>query len=78
MKTKREKVMDAMRIGDWVEACRIAREFRRDFIKEDAKTVCRAFEMTWNATFYEQLGYKAEVEMEKAKDILVATYGGSL
>ena len=78
MKTKRERVIEAIRKEDWVEACRIAREFRRDFVKEDVKTVCRAFEMTWNAAFYEQLGYKAEVEMEKAKDILMATYGGAL
>jgi hypothetical protein len=74
MKTKREQVIQLLEAGEYKEAMKIAKDFVRDFPKQDAKIIARAYEMTWNPKFYEALGFKAEVEFEKAKDILIKTY----
>lgn len=68
--TKTQKVVEQLVAGNGPEAVKLANGFKMGFTKEEKDTITRAHEMTWNATFYEMLGYSAEKEMEQAVAIL--------
>lgn len=74
MITKREKVIKALNEGNYKEALKIAKGFYRDFTKEEASIIKRAYEMQWNESFYTQLGFNKEEQFEKAVKILKKTY----
>lgn len=74
MQTKREKVIIALKNGDYIEALKIAKSFVKDFNKEERSIIRRAHEMQWNPTFYEALGFNKEVEYNKAVNILKQKY----
>lgn len=74
MKTKKQKVIEALMNGDYKEALKIAKTFKIEFNKEQQSIIKRAYEMQWNPKFYESLGYDKEVEFQKAISILKETY----
>lgn len=74
MQTKREKVIIALKNEDYIEALKIAKNFVRDFNKEERSIIKRAYEMQWNPAFYEALGFNKEVECNKAVNILKQKY----
>jgi hypothetical protein len=74
IKTKRSKVIDALTAGDYIEAMKIAKAFHIELSPEENTIVRRAYEMTWNAAFYEQLGYNKDDEFDKAVTILKKRY----
>lgn len=74
IKTKRSRVVEALQIGDYVEAMKIAKAFHIELSPEENTIVRRAYEMTWNPDFYEQLGYNKDEEFNKAINILKEKY----
>lgn len=74
IKTKRSRVIEALEAGNYIEAMKIAKAFHIELSPEENTIVRRAYEMTWNPEFYEQLGFKKEVEFEKAVIILKKRY----
>lgn len=74
LKTKREQVINALKANDYIEALKIAKGFHRDLTKEENTIVTRAYEMQWNAKFYEMLGFNKDTEFEKAVGILKRIY----
>ena len=74
LKTKREQVIEALINEDYIKAMKLAKHFHRDLTKEQNTIVTRAYEMQWNSTFYEMLGYNKEEEFEKAINILKDIY----
>jgi len=73
-KTKRSKVVEALQQGDYIGAMRIAKAFTIELTKDQNTIVRRAYEMTWNSEFYEQLGFSKEEEFKKAVKILKERY----
>lgn len=74
LKTKRSIVVEALINGDYKKALEVAKSFNVELNKEQNTIVRRAYEMTWNPGFYEQLGFNAEEEYQKAVAILKEVY----
>lgn len=76
MITKTDQVRELVATKEYKEAIAVAKDFKLGFTKEEAKTLARAHEMTWNSRFYEMLGYNYQEELQKAQDILKRQYKG--
>jgi hypothetical protein len=74
LKTKKSRVIDALLEGNYIEAMKLAKNFHIELTKDEQTIVKRAYEMTWNPSFYEQLGYNKDEEFEKAVLILKKVY----
>lgn len=74
LETKKQKVINALRSEDYNEALKIAKSFHIELSKEENTIVRRAYEMQWNPSFYEALGFDSDEEYEKAVKILLKVY----
>ena len=74
IKTKRSKVIEALQNENYVEAMKLAKSFHIELSPEENTIVRRAYEITWNPSFYEQLGFNKDEEFEKAINILKKKY----
>ncbi|MNV36281.1 hypothetical protein D3C71_1277530 [compost metagenome] len=66
--------MEAIKNEDYKTAMKIAKAFYIELTSEENTIVRRAYEMTWNAAFYEQLGFNKDEEFNKAVEILKNKY----
>lgn len=72
--SKKEQVINALKVKDYKTALKIAKSFTIELTKDENTIVRRAYEMQWNPGFYTALGFNAEDEFEKAVKILEKTY----
>jgi hypothetical protein len=76
--TKKQKVIDALKAGNALEATKLAKAFKIELTKEQQAIVARAFEMSHSPAFYEQLGFNAADQLQKAETILREVYAEHL
>lgn len=72
--SKKEQVINALKLKDYKTALKIAKSFTIELTKEENTIVRRAHEMQWNPDFYTALGFNVNDEFEKAVQILEKTY----
>lgn len=70
MKSKKDLVIKLVNEGKYEEALKIAKDFKRDFNKDDSSIIRRAHEMQKNESFYKQLGFCKKDQFKKAVIIL--------
>lgn len=70
MKSKKDTLITLVNEGKYDEALRIAKDFKRDFSKDDSSVIRRAHEMQKNESFYKQLGFCKKDQFKKAVIIL--------
>ena len=70
--TKKQQVIELVQKGDLKSAYRIAKSFTREFSKDSIRTIQIAYEcLTGKDQFYKSIGVNTEVEMSKAKELLL-------
>jgi hypothetical protein len=81
MKTKNEKIREAIQQENWKMAFSLGNGFSRDFEKEDRKTIQRAHEIIGGMNagkraedYYIALGFDPDDVILSAKIILIKTY----
>jgi len=73
--TKLARIREAMSLGDWDSALRLAAKFQR--LGEHADAIRRAADSLANPVFYEELGYDLEQLRAEGIDALKARYSAS-
>jgi hypothetical protein len=70
--SKKEKVIKAVKAENWKVALSIAKNFTREFNKNEQRTLQIAAEcMSGHTQFYSQMGIDTISEVEKSKKILI-------
>jgi len=71
-KTKKELLLEAIKIENWKDSLLIAKSFKRDFNKEEQMIIQHAYAYITgqSISFFEQLHIDLQTEYNKALDIL--------
>lgn len=75
MKKKTEMVREAIKVGDFKKALKLAKDFRINVTKEQREAMTRAYECIVHPEFYRQIGTDISKSIESGKKTLVLLYG---
>lgn len=75
MVKKTDIVREALRMGDFKKALKIAKGFRINITKEERDKMSRAYECIVHPDFYKQIGADISKTIEEGKEIILSLYG---
>ena len=75
MTKKTDIVKEAVKIGDFKKALRIAKNFRINVTKEQRELMARAYECIVHPEFYRQIGYDVMETINLGERTVTLLYG---